>query len=176
VSHRAKGTLAIIPIQDNHPLAPFGNIHEIACRVATNNPNVTKALNFVLIFAPLALPLLHPLESTRAAGSDDASISVSVSPDGIGLLALAGWCRANVAPRILRLLIRNVFGRSFVIAVDLLLPLLFYRRLGHFLVHHDVLENQTSGRMHFHSVEPTLQPAIRVCSTDLWSSRFAPRT
>ena len=65
---------------------------------------------------------------TKGAGSGDSSISVSVSLDGKELLALDGRCRPNVAPRILRLLIRNVFGRSFVIVVDLLLPFLFYRR------------------------------------------------
>jgi hypothetical protein len=57
VSHRAKGTLAIIPIQDNHPLAGSGNFHEIACRVAANNPNPTQALIFVLIFGPLGVTL-----------------------------------------------------------------------------------------------------------------------
>jgi hypothetical protein len=45
------------------------------------------------------------------------------------LLLLLYWrnCRrrSNVAPRVLRVLIGNVFGRGFVIVVDLLLPLLF---------------------------------------------------
>jgi hypothetical protein len=49
----------------------------------------------------------------------------TVNLDGKALLALAARCRPNVAPRILWLLIGNVFGRSFVIVVDLLLPLLF---------------------------------------------------
>jgi hypothetical protein len=62
------------------------------------------------------------LRLTRAAGSGGSSISVSVSLDGKELLALACRRLPNVAPRILRLLFGNVFGRSFVIVVDLLLP------------------------------------------------------
>jgi hypothetical protein len=74
VTHRAKGMLAIIPIQGDHPLAPFGNFHEIACKVATNNPNATQALNFVLIFTPLALPLLRQARQPLDALDQSATL------------------------------------------------------------------------------------------------------
>jgi hypothetical protein len=35
-----------------------------------------------------------------------------------------------------------------------------------------VHDHETSGRTHFHLVEPTLQPATRICSTDLLVNLF----
>jgi hypothetical protein len=96
-------------------------------------PPTTKSHYSTTPSSSLALCNRSGSFATLAAIRRDSSLVSSLAADRrLGLL-LVFRCgrsrrRPTVAPRILRLLIGNVFRRCFVIVVDLLLPLSFHRR------------------------------------------------